>query len=743
MKTLIFLNTDMQGLKKYNHAIQCFVMKHFDKGIYYLINSSEEGYFPAHALLHYFYHYKYYQLLNISNESVICAEENKILFIIRSKSIHWLKEHIREKAHLSFMLGYLHHHGLGVKKDYQMALTYYRLTSNTQTIFHQHLLAECFRKMMKYQESLNFMTHLCQQTPEQAPFLYTLALTYKSQRNFEMAFVKFEALIRLEPTFANGWYRWAEALYQGKYYDEAVLKLKQALCLNPENVTFLELSAKVAYAQRKYLAALEFIERAEKLDPHHAEIRNIRKKYIDHLEQLCRRKYRTGAITLRLKRVTPTLDLRHYPRDSAFINRLCHLIRDPNTHLITLRLPKITDAEFSLLLEATKHSLKLTSVTFDPILLVKNANNQQLLNAYLYRNKLFQKKQISAQDLRALNISILSAPELRETLTLLLTRHSYLDILDFSNKNVTGQSFLLEPKNFPNHPNLIELNLSNNELGNDGIKKLCLLLKTSPPLFPNLRRLNLSNNQIGDIGMRALIELLRAKLDREGGHSLRKLSTINLNDNFITSVTNLNSLLHQIKIDHPSSQVIISLSNNMICPTESKKQNVVLGENSLFLSKPRYAKSYIEPKNNYPITPKNCLIFLARTKGRNPFGHHIMLYLEGMKNNGQHYVVRYHIISLKPKVAHVRIEPCDMTKLREDRHKFDFIRTYEATSEQGTMLHHNIHQQKNLEIPYSRFTHSTDSAQNCLIWSLEQLKKIGITEPAPILGIPCLVMTAN
>ncbi|XP_050959753.1 uncharacterized protein LOC127161151 [Labeo rohita] len=112
--------------------------------------------------------------------------------------------------------------------------------------------------------------------------------------------------------------------------------------------------------------------------------------------------------------------------------------------------------------------------------------------------------------LRELNLSghQLGDTQVNQIAALLQDKHCKLNTLTLKNDNITEEGCAALTSAFNSNPsNMIELDLSGNKLGNSGIEKICLLLKSTEC---KLEKLKVSDCSITEEGYKALASALRS-----------------------------------------------------------------------------------------------------------------------------------------------------------------------------------------------------------------------------------------
>jgi tetratricopeptide (TPR) repeat protein len=561
---------------------------------------------------------------------------------------------------------------------------------------------------------------------------------YSLNRNQE-ALASYEAALAIDPKSTSALNGRGYALHALKRYQGALASYEAALAIDPNYLNALSGRGHTLYDLKRYQEALASIEAVLAIDPTYMSAQANR--------MFCLRKWGSDAALHKLKQLsdvnksksvthTPitVADFRDYPLTTDHASTLAKcLIMHPTLTTLYADRSQLTDAGLAALAEALSRNTHLTKLTFtkNPKLSQASAPFQAQIHAYLYRNRLLAALQVTAQELHDLDFSVLTGKDVRE----LLLHHTTLDIWDFSNKQLDAKAVILQPVYLPHYPSLRTLNLNDNRLGDDGAQQLGILLKSDHSPLPSLAVLTLANNRIQDLGFNYLADAMMERVP---------LEILDLSQNTIQiSGTTLKKLAE--KFAHNSRLQRVILSGNALLESadpllvndkddeESKNKlaqkhsnvSYSTGPIAFFRSHPLRIESVIDPSKRIDLS--QWVVALGCSKG----DQHAMLYLEGMRESGQRFLIRYHIVA--PDVvlvgkAKVMIEDLEIGRLADSRNRHDFL-SFPIDRIKGEVLQNHIQGQQESHISFSKFYNSSNGQMNCTGWCRAELIHIGLEVP--------------
>lgn len=415
---------------------------------------------------------------------------------------------------------------------------------------------------------------------------------------------------------------------------------------------------------------------------------------------------------------------------------------------------QLTDEGLAALAKMLSKNTSITKLTLpeDRKRSQASAQSHARIHAYLYRNRLLTAQKVTAQELHDVDFSVLTGEDLRS----LLLRHKALDTWDFSDKQLDAKAVILQPAYLPRYSSLRTLNLDNNRLGDAGAEQIGRLLKLNPSLLPNLVVLTLANNRIRDMGFHylalAMADVRLEVLDLSGNTILLSGATLQTRAEEFAKNSHLQRITLSGNALLPSADTLlvndkdVKKSKN---PLSLKHSDISsLGSPiAFFHSQPLRMRSIIDPSKE--IDRGQWVVALGCKKD----DQHAMLYLEGMRESGQRFITRYHIIA--PAVlsdeAQVKIKTLDIGRLVNSHHRH-YFRSFTIDRVKGESLQGHVESQQasNEEIPFSTFYNSSTGRVNCTGWCRTELIRIGLEVPTtdipsvaaggPPPGSSCLVM---
>lgn len=326
-------------------------------------------------------------------------------------------------------------------------------------------------------------------------------------------------------------------------HKEAIAVLKSAHEKQPQEFQPLIYLGNEFYALGEHKQALTFYQRAEKVEPggavsltsqaralvkltHYEQALLLIEDVLEQgvqipgavavYQQICEELGEHTVIVFKMERVRRrekpirSIDFSQYPlNDKNFRNLVRHIANHPT--LETLKLSRMNQNDNCL--EALVNVIidnnhQLSQLAFGDIPI--NPGNgvfQKRLSALLFRNKLLRQATISTDDLRAIDLdkNILRPLDLQK----ILARHVNIPTIDFSNKQLavlnSNPPWIMQRESWGDkeHSAVTHLNLSDNRLGDLGVKQLRQWLFEDGDgylCFPNLNRLDLRNNNILFLG---------------------------------------------------------------------------------------------------------------------------------------------------------------------------------------------------------------------------------------------------
>jgi tetratricopeptide (TPR) repeat protein len=632
-------------------------------------------------------------------------------------------------------------HALRNLNRYQEALASYEAALAIDPKFTSALngRGNTLRDLNRYQEALASYETALAIDPK-----FTSALNGRGHALWDLnrsqeALASYEAALAIDPKFTYALQGRGNALYCLNRYQEALASYEAALAIDPKFTYALQGRGNALYCLNRYQEALASYEAALAIDP--------KCTFAPEWRTLCLKKLGSDATFHKLKQLsdvnksksitrTPitVANFRDYPLTTDHASTLARcLIMYPTLTTLYADRSQLTDAGLAALAEALSQNTHLTKLTFteNPKLSQASAPFQAQIHAYLYRNRLLAALQVSAQELHDLDFSVLTGKDVSH----LLLHHTTLDTWDFSNKQLNAKAVILQPVYLPHYPSLRTLNLNDNRLGNDGVQQIGILLKSDPSPLPSLAVLTLANNRIQDLGFNYLADAMMERVP---------LEILDLSQNTIQiSGTTLKKLAE--KFAHNSRLQRVILSGNALLESadpllmndkddeESKNKlaqkysnvSYSTGPIAFFRSHPLRMESVIDPSKRIDLS--QWVVALGCSKG----DQHAMLYLEGMRESGQRFLIRYHIVA--PDVvlvgkAKVVIEDLEIGRLADSRDRHDFL-SFPIDRIKGEVLQNHIHDQQESHISFSKFYNSSNGHMNCTGWCRAELIHIGLEVP--------------
>ena len=174
------------------------------------------------------------------------------------------------------------HFNMGIAYFYQNkfleAEEQFRLTLKYDPAFPKinESLGEMLIKREAYAEAIEYLKKGIATDPYSAVNHYLLGLAYSRLDHWKMAYNEFILSVDLDPNQPSNWQMCGESLMQLKRYPEAEPYLRKALELFPQSVDTLVDLGYVLSKKGEQARALELIDRALKVDPVNARVREAR-----------------------------------------------------------------------------------------------------------------------------------------------------------------------------------------------------------------------------------------------------------------------------------------------------------------------------------------------------------------------------------------------------------------------------------------------------------------------------------
>lgn len=498
---------------------------------------------------------------------------------------------------------------------------------------------------------------------------------------------------------------------------------------------------------KKYLGFKQFIDTCDEF--HQLELLNrviSQHGYLSNIE-LSDKQLKTVCQALTTETCYTALDLSKNNFTDAGISSLQHVLAHPKKiQRLYLNDNKISNKSARWLLTGLEQNttLQILDLTGNPI------GNEILaaISARLLQNS--QLEQMLSSKTLQLDMSIISsltdrffaviAPQLQGLTSICITpdfpTKRLVAGLASVTQNITSlQTLVIEGQDFsvPNVANtfvqtlsqsnlLRQLTLSHCNLDDKFIKdNLEPLLRTS---LATLQELKLSQNNISYTGIRRLAAIRHDHL-----------AVLDLSANRIAGGKSLFEKLAKDFAKYPALKTL-RLDQNFIdkkCKSHFQKQvltsNQALYCYGIYQTQAKPVTSLLAKQ--YNISRDQWIVSLVCKKGT----EHAMLYMEGMSNWGQRFLVRYHITAegligfANVSIEEPNIKVFDPTDYHSVPKVIDKIA--------GRTLQDLIEDDKKKQIEFSKFSpNSSRGKVNCLKWCIQKLDEIDVPIEGSLLGLP-------
>lgn len=630
------------------------------------------------------------------------------------------------------------------------------------------LIFQCrmYQKLKDFKNALDVIKIILSYDPKNITAINQRGIIMLHMNDFQGALENFEMILTINPEDADALGNKGLMFLLKKEYDQALNYYNKSLQKNPGRLLAEKNRIKCLIALNRVEEALDCMQ--DVLSNNSKDKFDIKQKteVVIEMSEL--------SVPVKLKRLSEyksKTTVMSFTGNSFSSQNFRVLIKEIENHPSLLQLLldvcQLTDENLISLERAIFKNKNLINLSYEHNSKLTNRSNHAKLkiSAYLYRNLMLLQEHISDTDLHELDLENLILEDIRQ----ILTKHAYLETIDFSRKNLTCNIPILNPTCIPRLSGLTYLNLSHNRLGGEsknasrtdvidldkGIQNLGILLKGHYHLFPKLKKLSLANNRIGKEGFQYLAEAMSPNIPLEilELHSNfieltgKKLSEylILFRNNKNLSMVNLwgNSLLStcdELLMEMPEKPESIVEEDK--APKDKEKKYLppkmaplIMSTTSIFYAQkplPNEMKldSVLDP--NYIVDKDNCLIVLACPKGY-IWEQHALILLEIMRPaKSQRSIYKYDFVtnSFLWGEGQVRKKSWEVALAARTFQDKYFIDSHPMPRVSGEILKDNVEQQieeqKRESLGYALSSGSLKKAMNCLEWCKIELGRVGI-----------------